>query len=346
MRNLVLLSVLLACAYACGSSDASAPVVDPPPAPPPPTSTSTSPPPPPGVMPPPPPSSDGGTDAGAPTPYDSDGTGTFTTSTATVTNGASSFDVSLFVPDAAGAHPVVDLSPGLLQPASAYVPYAKRLASYGIVVVMRDDPGAFTSTPSVVADLAYTVGTWLADESVKKSSPLGGKVDLAKVGVAGHSRGGKASLLAAEGALSGKVKAWFGLDPVDATVPGDSTMARTTLGTIGIPIGMIGAEVSGACSPAADTYAALYTNAVAPTVLVKALGAGHVQLEDPATCNACGLCSPAGTADTNVVLAYSVRYLTAFFARELLGDASVGAGFAGAGAAADTAAGRVTITTK
>jgi hypothetical protein len=47
------------------------------------------------------------------------------------------------------------------------------------------------------------------------------------------------------------------------------------------------------------------------------------QLEDQASCSACGLCTPAGTADSAVVLAYAVRYMTAFFARELLGDARV-----------------------
>ena len=53
-----------------------------------------------------------------------------------------------------------------------------------------------------------------------------------------------------------------------------------------------------------------------------------------------------GTANQQVVLRYAVRYLTAFFARELLGDASVGKTFQGAGATADEAAGLVQITSK
>jgi hypothetical protein len=62
-------------------------------------------------------------------------------------------------------------------------------------------------------------------------------------------------------------------------------------------------------------------------------------------CTFCGLCSP-GKADGAVVLDFSVRYLTAFFARELLDDDSVGAAFEGAGAADDTQAGRVTVRSK
>ena len=53
-----------------------------------------------------------------------------------------------------------------------------------------------------------------------------------------------------------------------------------------------------------------------------------------------------GTADASGVLTYSVRYLTAFFARELLGDKSVGNAFEGAGAAADVKAGLIQISSK
>jgi hypothetical protein len=47
-----------------------------------------------------------------------------------------------------------------------------------------------------------------------------------------------------------------------------------------------------------------------------------------------------------VVLAYATHYFTAFFARELLGDAGVGAAFEGVNAAADVVAGRVVISSK
>lgn len=78
-------------------------------------------------------------------------------------------------------------------------------------------------------------------------------------------------------------------------------------------------------------------------MLVVGLGAGHTQMEVPEGCSACDFCSPDGTADGAVVLAYSVKYFTAFFARELLGDAAVGAAFEGAGGPPDIAAGLVTM---
>lgn len=276
--------------------------------------------------------------------YDKDGPDSVTTATAQLTSGPSTFTERLWVPGSSGPHPVVSLSPGLQQPAIAYAPYGKRLASWGFVVMMRDDPGVLVQTPTVAADLAYAIGTWLPAANADAQSPLFGKVDAARVGLAGHSRGGQATLVAAEGGLKGKVKAWFGLDPVDSNV--SNAQARTNLPQIGIPTTFLGATVSGACSPMADNYTVLYGLAPSPAVRIDGLGAGHVQFEDPATCVLCGLCSPAGTADSAVVLAYSVRYLTAFFARELQSDASVGAAFQGAGAALDVAANRVTIASK
>ncbi len=285
------------------------------------------------------------TDAGS-TTYDHDGPDTSTSFTAQLTNGASTFTEYVYVPGSAGAHPVVTLSPGLQQPASAYFPYAKRLASWGIVVLLRDDPGAFVVTPTVTADLAYVVATWLPAQNADTMSALHNKVDLARVGLAGHSRGSQASLVAAENALKNKVVAWFGIDAVDSMTLSNGTQARTTIATVGIPLGWVGGSVSSSCSPAADNYTVEYAAAVSPAVVVTGVGAGHTQFEDPNTCVACNLCTPQGTADGTVVLAYSVRYLTAFFARELLHDATVGAAFQGAGGPADVAAGRVQIASK
>jgi hypothetical protein len=275
--------------------------------------------------------------------YDSDGPDTVATFTANVQNGNSSFTAHVWVPGSAGPHAVVLLEPGLLQPAVAYAPYGQRLASWGVVAVMRDDPGVLVQSKSIADDLAYTALTWLPAQNADNASPLAGKVDLSRLGLAGHSRGGQASLMALEGGLSGKAKAWFGLDPVDSALTGS---ARGSLGTIGIPTTFLGMQITTTCSPAADNYDVLYLAAPSPSVELVGVAAAHTQVEDQAACNACNLCTPMGTADSSVVLAYAVRYLTAFFARELDGDATVGDAFQGAGAPADVAAGRVTLTSK
>ncbi len=278
-------------------------------------------------------------DSGSDSPYDHDGPVPFTVESFSVMTSGRTFTVTGYLPSPAGAHPVVSLSPGLLQPAVAYAAYGKRLASHGIATLVRDDPGALTVTTDVTADIAYTVGTWMG-------TALAGRVDSAHVGLAGHSRGGKATLLAAEGALHGKVHAWFGLDPVDAALFSGGAQARDTIAQIGVPTVHLGAQVSSTCAPVADNYEVLFAAGAAPSVKIIGVGVGHTQLEDPASCASCGICTPAGTADTKVVLAYALRYATAFFARELLGDARVGAAFEGAGAPGDVAAGRVQIVTK
>jgi hypothetical protein len=65
-------------------------------------------------------------------------------------------------------------------------------------------------------------------------------------------------------------------------------------------------------------------------------------------CSLCGslLCSPMGTANSTTVLDDAIRYLTSYFAYELLGDTSVGDRLQGAGVPADVASGAITIVSK
>lgn len=276
-------------------------------------------------------------DASTGIPYDQDGPVPFTMSVEHVVNGTQSFDVTVYLPSTPGLHPVVSFSCGSTQTAAGYAPYGRRLASWGIAMFLLDDAGVFTNTSDIVPNAVYVVDTWLP-------ATFPGTLDTTKVGLGGHSRGGAVSLLAAEHGLHGKVVAWFGLDPVDnefLMTPRD--FARTDLPAIGIPTAFLGAEVTSNCAPTADSYPTLHPLAPAPTVLVVGLGAGHTQLEVASACTACTACTPSGTADPDVVLAYAVRYFTAFFARELLGDTSVGASFEGAGALADVAAHRITV---
>jgi dienelactone hydrolase len=299
--------------------------------------------------------SDSGKPVDAASPYGkyaADGPATVTMASLSVTiTGGESFTVMAYLPSTTGARPVVVLSSGFVQPALAYAPYAERLASWGIVTLLRNSPGLNESADGLASDVSYLVTTWLPAENSDAKSTLFGRVDVANVGLAGHSEGGQASLLAAEGGLHGKVKGVFGLDPVDTSVDGSVT-ARASIGTIGVPLAFIGetTDSSGGvagmpCAPAADNYEVLFGDAMTPAVAITAVGADHTMFEDPSHCTFCTLCT-AGTADASAVLSLSVRYLTAFFARELLGDATVGATFEGAGVSEDESSGRITLQSK
>ena len=285
-------------------------------------------------------------DAGQATPsdYDTDGAEAVQAFDVGVTTDLlHSFTVHVFLPATDGPRPLVSLSPGLLQNANAYDAYAQRLASHGIAAVTRDDPGVLSPTTDVTADILYVVSTWLPAENADAASPLFGRVDLARIGLAGHSRGGKASLIAAE---NGAGIAWFGLDPVDAAEFSGGVQAREHLADIHVPTAFLGMAVSSSCSPASDNYQVLFAGMPSPSVALTGVNAGHTDLESADQCTFCGGCTPHGTADPATVLHYSVRYVTAFFARELLGDAAVGAGFEGAGVSEDIAAGLVTVEAK
>jgi dienelactone hydrolase len=290
---------------------------------------------------------EGDATASGPGPYGSDGPHTVTTVTLQVPAPNGTFSTIAYVPSGSGPFPVVILSSGFFQPAAAYAPYATRLGSWGVLTFLRDDPNLGEGTPAIAADVSYMVTTWLAATNGASSGPLAGKIDASNVGLAGHSRGGQIALLAAEGGAHGQIKGVFGLDPVDQSM-GSDPEARTTIATIGVPLAFIGETTdSGAssCAPAADNYQVLYGAAASPAVAITALGADHTMFEDPGSCFSCTLCT-AGTASQPKVLAYSVRYLTAFFARQLLGDTAVGSAFTGAGATQDVASGVIQIVSK
>ena len=299
--------------------------------------------------------------------YDVDGPNAVTEVLLTVPSPSGVFATTAYIPSDPRPHPIVIFSPGFAQMGIAYAPYAKRLASWGIIAFLRDDPivayalnKADTASrrddlsridnPMIaemavktVLDITYEISTWLPAANADVNSPLYSMVDAARVGLAGHSRGGQIALLAGE-ALPGRVKGVFALDPVDLSF--GSPQAGTKLANIGIPIALIGETTDKlSCAPAWVNYQTLYDAAASPAVAITALNADHTMFEDPANCLFCSLCK-RGTADASGVLAYSVRYLTAFFARELLGDQSVGSAFAGAGAAADVKAGLILISSK
>ena len=270
--------------------------------------------------------------------YSTDGPGTYTVTTVMLSNAGRSWSEAIYAPMSAGKHPVVSVNCGTQQVNAAYAAYGKRLASYGILTLIQDDEGALVPTPNIVDDLVYVMTQYVP-------ANLAAQADMTKVGLSGHSRGGKATLLAAENALKGKVVAWFGLDPVDVDFLG-TPGALPGIGSIGIPLGFAGATVSSNCSPANANYEVYYGSASPPAAAITIEGAGHFEFLDESKGIAVSYCTPGGTADPAKVLATAVHYMTAFFARELLGDSSVGPAFDGAGAQADIAAGVIKVESK
>jgi hypothetical protein len=91
-------------------------------------------------------------------------------------------------------------------------------------------------TNRIASDLLYEFD-WLVGAANKDpASSLYRKVDGDHIGLAGHSYGAQAALLAGEH-LHKRIKGVFGLDPVDLPV---GPQARDNLASIGVPVVFLG----------------------------------------------------------------------------------------------------------
>jgi dienelactone hydrolase len=96
-----------------------------------------------------------------------------------------------------------------------------RLASHGFAVVTLDEIVG-DEFPPARADQLLAAISWIRSEATSPTSPVSGLIDAASIGVAGHSMGGAAALLAAKADPSIKAVlsyAPFSFDPI----PGLST---------------------------------------------------------------------------------------------------------------------------
>ena len=187
------------------------------------------------------------------------------------------------------------------------------------------------------------------------ASGLAARLDAGKIGVAGHSLGGKVSINAA--ILDSRIKAVVGWDPVDALPPfgndGSLSVAPELMGGLTVPIALLGetTDSSGglggmSCAPAADNFHQYYEHATHAAIEIEVMGASHMSfLDDPACGFTCSSC-PAGTDDPATSRRLTRRYLTAFLNVTLRGLPAYRSYLIGADMAGDVAAGRVRAAAK
>lgn len=237
-----------------------------------------------------------------------------------------SFSTRCFLPAGdAGPWPLVTLAHGFQLPGSQYYVSADHLASFGFVVCVPDyEAGMFSPNHRKNAQEIVAVIDW----ATSPASPLAGVVDPQKVGAAGHSLGGKVSVIAAS--MDARITAVLGLDPIDSATncnPTDCPDASSLL-PLPIPTAFLGetTDAQGGfqpCAPADDNFATFYAAASAPSVQVHIDGANHMSfLDDPGACGfVCSFCNTP-TRDHAEVTSLARSYLAAFFLRHLLGENS------------------------
>ncbi|MEW5827104.1 MAG: hypothetical protein AB1778_09780 [Candidatus Bipolaricaulota bacterium] len=228
--------------------------------------------------------------------------------------------------------PLIAFHHGFLLRGSLYRSYGERLASHGFVVVLPTYAMSLSSANhtelALDARLVIDYGLGLDRET---GSPLFGRIDETAVGAAGHSFGGKLSLL--EAAADPRVRAIAALDPVDGGGPGPAdpvlfpSVTPERMGEITAPLLLVGAELGGVnwflipCAPPGENYQRFFETASSPAIEVTQRGAGHGQYVDPGAEFLLSACAP-GTAEAGRVRSDATAYLTAFFLGHLGTDAT------------------------
>lgn len=259
-------------------------------------------------------------------------------------------EVILVSPEGGDPAPVVLFSPGFLLSGSAYRSTGELLASHGIAVALLTyEVNLFTANHRVLAqDLQFALSALPA-----AAAEHGITLDQERVGLAGHSLGGKLSFLVA--AEERHVRAVAGLDPVDGGAPGTDDPLRfpraaDRMGEIAVPKLLLGAERGGEvrfgtpCAPREFNYERLYERATGAAWEVTQFGAGHMDYLDNPNCGiACAVCVPGD--DPPLARASAQAYLVLFFRAHLRGEAGAGETLA-TRLAEDQAAGLVRVRKK
>ncbi len=219
--------------------------------------------------------------------------------------------------------PVVVFNHGFLLGAEVYRSYGERLASHGLVVALPTFPMTFFNVHhgELALDVRFVVDTLLA-ESGDPSSALHGRIDEARIGLSGHSLGGKLSLL--EAVSDERIRAIGVLDPVDTGNPlfenprRYPSVAPELMPQIRAPLLIVGAELGdrlvsfSPCAPADDNYQRFFEAANPPAIEITQLDVGHGQYVDEGAESATMACAVGDVSD-DWVRSSSVAYLTAFF---------------------------------
>jgi dienelactone hydrolase len=216
--------------------------------------------------------------------------------------------------DPTGApYPAVVFGHGWLATPDMYRSTLVTLASHGYVVMApASESQLFPSHPRFAQDMGQCL-TWLEQENARADSRLYGHIDRASLGIAGHSMGGGASMLAA--AADDRIKAVVALAPAE-TWP-DSAIAAAA--QIHVPIIFI-AGSEDTFTPPAQNAEPMYDNANPPKQLVILIGGYHCGFIDPDVPVVCD----SGSMNHQRQLDITWQRTIGFFDRYLKGDQGAG----------------------
>lgn len=239
--------------------------------------------------------------------------------------GGAPLPLRIHAPSAAGAYAVVLFQHAFQGRNDWYDEVLSRLAGHGFVVVVpRMYEQGLEPVISVSADdeavLSRELIAWLPEHLAGLLATEGVIAATNRLGIAGHSRGGKVAYRVVKDDPSAAL-AIVGVDPVDGTGGPTGGQARVVDGpfAFGLPSLVIGAGAGTSCSPPGDNYQRFYDAAASPAWLVVATNQGHGDMLDsdvaPAARDVCG-----GGDDLEGMRRLTAGLMTAFFRATLQGD--------------------------
>ncbi len=239
---------------------------------------------------------------------------------------ATPLPVQIHAPEQGAGYPVVVLQHAFMTRNAWYADLARHVASHGFVLVVPQmyEPGLgpLLGNPTADDEAAKLMELldWLPDHL---GNVTGIAVRWDRLGLAGHSRGGKVVWLVLN-TDPARAMAVAGIDPVDGTGGPFGNQARVVQGPFAysLPTLILGTELGGACAPAGDNHEQFYAAARSPAWHLFVPEQGHLDMLDdnPETEFVRSFCQAGRTLDGMRRLVAGV--LVAFFRGTLQGDAS------------------------
>lgn len=229
----------------------------------------------------------------------------------------------VFAPEAPAAYPVVVFQHGFVTRNQAYGEMLRHVAGHGFVVVAPQmyEPGlaALLGNPTAAQEAMRLMELldWL---STGLPTVLGYTPATGRVGLAGHSRGGKVAWLVLV-ADPTRADAVAGVDPVDGTGGplGNQPRVAQESFAFSLPTLVIGTGLGGRCAPPGDNHEQFYAASQAPAWHVVIPEAGHADMLDEEAALAAGALCPGGR-DRPAVRRLTAGLLVAFFRASLQND--------------------------
>jgi dienelactone hydrolase len=208
---------------------------------------------------------------------------------------------------------------------------ASTFASRGYVALVPDMPCApWSCDHAANARQIRALLAWGVARGADGASVIAGRVDASRQGVVGHSWGGLAVFLAAQG--NPDIDAVVVLDPND-----DRGIAAAAAPTVTQPSAHVMAEVMGTCN-ATNWKDTVFPSTPAPHMRVVVSGAGHCDVEDPTDGLCAALCTAGAGSSTTPTFR---RYAVAFMGCVLQGDGAMAPWIGGSGLDADVSSARL-----